>query len=155
MSPAEPDTRVPAYLGRVLNAGGEPVGTCFQVAAGVLATAWHVLDDIGAGEIEAVVAVDPLAGGEAREATVVAIDPLADLAVLRVASPLGASIAGLRATDDVPLGLAVDRDGLRRDRGPRPRVQPLRRARASGPAARRATARCRSDGMTCDLVARA
>jgi len=107
MSRGAIDARVPAHLGRVLNAGGEPVGTCFQVAAGVLATAWHVLDDVGAGEIAAVVAVDPLAGGEPRDATVAAIDPLADLAVLRVESPLGASIAGLRATDDVPLGLSI------------------------------------------------
>ena len=43
-----PDRRVPGYLGRVLDAATAPVGTCFQVAPGVLVTAWHVLDDIGA-----------------------------------------------------------------------------------------------------------
>ena len=43
-----PDARVPGYLGRVLDGDGAPVGTCFQVAPGVLVTAWHVLDDIGA-----------------------------------------------------------------------------------------------------------
>ena len=43
-----PDGRVPGYLGRVLDGDGAPVGTCFQVAPGVLVTAWHVLDDIGA-----------------------------------------------------------------------------------------------------------
>ena len=43
------DGRVPGYLGRVLDGDGAPVGTCFQVAPGVLVTAWHVLDEIGAG----------------------------------------------------------------------------------------------------------
>jgi len=57
------NARVPGYLGRVLEGDGSPVGTCFQVAPGVLVTAWHVLDDIGAGDEGARVAVDPLAGG--------------------------------------------------------------------------------------------
>ena len=103
----EPDRRVPGYLGRVLHAGGEPVGTCFQLAPGLLATAWHVLDGVRAGELGDVVRVDPLAGGDARDATVVAIDPLADLAVLNTDLPLDASIAQLRATDGVPLGRPV------------------------------------------------
>ena len=55
------DGRVPGYLGRVLAGGDTPVGTCFQVAPGVLVTAWHVLDDIGAAEHKAEVRVDPLA----------------------------------------------------------------------------------------------
>lgn len=98
---------MPGYLGRVLNGAGEPAGTCFQVAPGVLATACHVLDDVGAGEIGAVVAVDPLAGGDARDATVAAIDPVADLAVLRVTVPLPATIAGLTATDGVRMGTPI------------------------------------------------
>ena len=145
MSVVEPDRRVPAYLGRILDAGGEPEGTCFQIVSGVLATAWHVLDAVGAGEIDSVVAVDPLAGGGgARAAVVAAINPLADLAVLRVASPLAASIAGLRATDGVPL--ATDRrHGRQRGRRSRPRVHTSSR-RASGRAAPRATGRWRSGG---------
>ena len=43
-----PVGQVPGYLGRVLDDDGAPVGTCFQVTPGVLVTAWHVLDDIGA-----------------------------------------------------------------------------------------------------------
>ena len=73
---------MPGYLGRVLDGDGAPVGTCFQVAPGVLVTAWHVLDDIGAAADDARVRVDPLAGGEAFEAAVVRMDPLRDLAVL-------------------------------------------------------------------------
>ena len=64
------DGRVPGYLGRVLDGDGDPVGTCFQVAPGVLVTAWHVLDDIGAAAEDARVRVDPLAGGEPFEAAV-------------------------------------------------------------------------------------
>ena len=70
-----PDGRVPGYLGRVLDGDGGPVGTCFQVAPGVLVTAWHVLDDIGAAAEDARVRVDPLAGGEAFEAAVARLDP--------------------------------------------------------------------------------
>jgi hypothetical protein len=44
---------VPGYLGRVLDADGAPVGTCFQVAPGVLVTAWHVLSAIGAASEDA------------------------------------------------------------------------------------------------------
>ena len=68
-----PDGRVPGYLGRVLDDDGVPVGTCFQVAPGVLVTAWHVLDDIGAAE-EAEVSVDPLAGGDRFLAAVCRVD---------------------------------------------------------------------------------
>ena len=59
-----------------------PVGTCFQVAPGVLVTAWHVLDEIGAAAEDARVRVDPLAGGAAFDAVVARMDPLRDLAVL-------------------------------------------------------------------------
>lgn len=56
------DSRVPGYLGRVLDADGTAVGTCFQVAAGVLVTAWHVLNDLDAGDPGATVSVDALNG---------------------------------------------------------------------------------------------
>ena len=54
---------VPGYLGRVQDGAGDPVGTCFQVAPGVLVTAWHVLADIGAASDDSPARVDPLAGG--------------------------------------------------------------------------------------------
>jgi len=72
---------VPGYLGRVLS-GGVPVGTCFQVAPGVLVTAWHVLNDIGGAALDNPVQVDPLAGGDPFGATVARLDPVHDLAVL-------------------------------------------------------------------------
>jgi hypothetical protein len=63
------DPRIAPYLGRVLDADGSPAGTCFQVTSGVLVTAWHVLDDLGAGSEGAVVRVDPpQGGGPARDA---------------------------------------------------------------------------------------
>ncbi len=96
-----PDRRVPAYLGRVLDDAGQPVGTCFQLAPGFVATAWHVLNGLGAGARDAQVTIDPLAGGESRTGTVAAIDETADLAIVRLSTPLDASIAGLAATDDV------------------------------------------------------
>jgi hypothetical protein len=33
---AQPDPRVPAYLGRILDAQGNPAGTCFQLHPGLL-----------------------------------------------------------------------------------------------------------------------
>jgi len=79
---------VPGYLGRVLS-GGVPVGTCFQVAPGVLVTAWHVLNDIGGAALDNPVQVDPLAGGDPFGATVARLDPVHDLAVLTAANPAG------------------------------------------------------------------
>lgn len=72
---------VPGYLGRILDLD-DPVGTCFQVAPGVLVTAWHVLNDIGAAAPDSPVQVDPLAGGDPFEATVARLDATHDLAVL-------------------------------------------------------------------------
>jgi tetratricopeptide (TPR) repeat protein len=102
------DPRVPGYLGRVLDSSGMPVGTCFQVSAGVLVTAWHVLDDLGAGEVDAVVTVDALAGGlAAGRARVARIDPVHDLAVLHTGVPFDATVAGLAVSDGVALSTGV------------------------------------------------
>jgi tetratricopeptide (TPR) repeat protein len=102
-----PDVRVPGYLGRVLGGGGGPAGTCFQVASGVLVTAWHVLDDIGAAAENAAVRIDPLAGGAAFDAAVARMDPLRDLAVLTSAASLPAMAGLLTATDQIPLRVKV------------------------------------------------
>ncbi|MGW5715694.1 tetratricopeptide repeat protein, partial [Amycolatopsis sp. NPDC003865] len=98
------DPRIPAYLGRVLTAEGAPAGTCFQVAPGVLVTAWHVLDDLGCTGDGDAVDVDALNGAtQAMTAQVVRFDPLHDLAVLRAETSLSGSVAGWFATDWVPL----------------------------------------------------
>jgi hypothetical protein len=97
------DGRVPGYLGRVLDDGGTPVGTCFQVVPGALVTACHVLEDIGAGEEGAQVRVDPLAGGDPFSAIVVRTDPLRDLAALSCGAGLPAVAGPLTATGELPL----------------------------------------------------
>ncbi len=107
MTDEPPDRRVPAYLGRVLDSAGDGVGTCFQIAPGLVATAWHVLENIGAGAVGAEVAVDPLAGGARIAGVVAAIDPPSDLAAVRLVAPLSATIGGLAATDDVELNEPV------------------------------------------------
>lgn len=114
MTDEPPDRRVPAYLGRVLDAGGEAVGTCFQIAPGIVATVWHVLEDIGAGVVGAEVGIDPLAGGAQIGGVVAAIDPPSDLAVVRLAAPLPAAVGGLAATDDVVPNEAVVIAGVAR-----------------------------------------
>jgi tetratricopeptide (TPR) repeat protein len=101
------DKRVPGYLGRVLDAVGDPAGTCFQVTPGVLVTAAHVLADLGADHPGAVVSVDPLSGGAPGEATVARVEALTDLAVLTTSMPLGGCVVGLVATDGVALATPV------------------------------------------------
>ncbi|MFD0813041.1 tetratricopeptide repeat protein [Amycolatopsis umgeniensis] len=100
--------RIPAYLGRVLTDEGVPVGTCFQVSPGVAVTAWHVLNDLGRGAVHDTVGIDALNGAtEPATAEVVRVDPLHDLAVLRVELPLPESVTGLFATDWLPLNDSV------------------------------------------------
>lgn len=99
------DSRVPGYLGRVLDSDGAPTGTCFCVAPGVLVTACHVVDYIGAAVkgAGAQVRVDPLAGGESFVASLARMDPLRDLAVL-TCDARSLPVAGpLTATDQMPL----------------------------------------------------
>lgn len=87
------DARVPGFLGRVLDADGMPVGTCFQVSPGVLVTAAHVLTDIGCDWTGASLSVDALNGSSRRApAQVVAVDVPRDLAVVRRAGPLAESV---------------------------------------------------------------
>jgi len=105
------DARVPGYLGRVLDENSDPVGTCFQVAPGVLVTAWHVLDDIGAAADDARVRIDPLAGGEAFDAAVARLDLLRDLAVLTSAARLPTVTGPLAATDQVAAHVKVSVTG--------------------------------------------
>ncbi len=101
-----PDGPVPGHLGRVLD-GGVPVGTCFQVKPGVLVTAWHVLDGIGAAGQGTRVEVDPLAGGGASEARVARLDQAHDLAVLVCEVHLPATAGDLAATDHMAPRTAV------------------------------------------------
>jgi hypothetical protein len=101
--------RVPGYLGRVLAGDGTPVGTCFQVAPGVLVTAWHVLVDAGAAGPGDVVGVDGLApgGAPAAPAEVARVDELHDLAVLVREAPLPGTVSRLAATDGQAMRVAV------------------------------------------------
>ncbi|QBS40383.1 tetratricopeptide repeat protein [Nocardia sp. CS682] len=103
-----PASKVPGYLGRILVTEDSPAGTCFQAAPGVLVTAAHVLDEVGAGYIDAVVQVDALAGGvPIFEATVAGVDEIHDLAVLTTTTALPASVPGWAATDSVELGVSA------------------------------------------------
>ena len=98
---------VPGYLGRILNAEGASAGTCFQVSAGVLVTAWHVLEAIGGATDGAAVTVDPLAGGETFTAAVGRLDQSHDLAVLTCPVQLSATAKNLTATDSMAPGTEV------------------------------------------------
>lgn len=89
-------------MGRVLtDENGPPVGTCFQVASGVLVTARHVLVGIEADRRGASVWVDPLAGGTSFQATVKDVDEQHDLAVLASQTSLPAAVGSLKATKSV------------------------------------------------------
>ena len=92
---------VPGYLGRVLDTQGQAVGTCFQVAPGVLVTACHILQDLGADTPDSTVRVDPLGGGPIISAHVAAVDELRDLAVLRAEHPFPESVTRIEPTDSI------------------------------------------------------
>jgi len=107
-----PDRRVARYLGRVLDGDGVPAGTCFQVAAGLLVTAWHVLEEIGAAAENAEATVDALAGGaDGFPATVRRLDAVHDLAVLVADGGLPGTAGGLAETDQVRLRTPVTATG--------------------------------------------
>jgi len=107
------DARIPAYLGRVLDADGDAVGTCFQISERTLVTAWHVLDSIGLGEVGSTVQVDSLAGGlPAAASRVQRVDQVHDLALLVREEPLPKSVLGIVGTDKLPMLTAVTITGV-------------------------------------------
>lgn len=113
MSRSPGHARVSGSLGRVLTHDGTPAGTCFQVAPGVLVTAWHVPADLGCDRVGAEVLTDALDGSLApAPSRVVAVDAVRDLAVLRRAEPLRESVAGWAATDTVDLFSKVVVNGV-------------------------------------------
>ena len=99
--------RAAGYLGRVLDEDGEPVGTCFQVAPGVLVTAWRVLAELDGAREQTVVRIDPLAGGDGFEAVVARLDHVHDLAVLQSATALAAVCGALTPTEQIEVGAPV------------------------------------------------
>jgi hypothetical protein len=101
---------VPGYLGRILaGPDGPPAGTCFQLHGGVLVTAAHVLENIGADTAGTIVHFDALKPDlpVVRPATVAAIDPVHDLAVLTTTYRLPAAVSLLATTDPNEQGVAV------------------------------------------------
>ncbi len=83
--------------------GDQVVGTCFQVAPGLIVTAWHVVLDAGAEEAGAEVTVGPLEPdvGDPFVATVKLFDAPNDLAVLGSSGDLGGSIQTLSPSDAI------------------------------------------------------
>ncbi|MGW2700949.1 trypsin-like peptidase domain-containing protein [Streptomyces sp. NPDC001340] len=112
-SPFSPTSGVPGYLGSVLHpAADDPVGTCFQLSPGVLATACHVLESLGLAVPGAQVRFAPLAGGPAGTATVERVDQAHDLAVLRTDRPLPASVTRAMPTESVEPGTELVIEGF-------------------------------------------
>ena len=118
-APSVPDGRIPGYLGRVLDGSGGPVGTCFQVAPGVLVTACHVLDDVNGATEGKQVQIDPLAGGDRFSAAVRRVEPVRDLAVLVTDSRLPTVVGPLTPTDQMAVRAPVTATGhaVLEDRG--------------------------------------
>ncbi len=103
---------LPGYLGRILHPSADiSAGTCFQLAPGVLATAFHVLQPYGPTP-GAVVRFAPLAGGPPSTATVERVDQRHDLAVLRTDSPLPACVRRVVPTETELPGLEVIVEGF-------------------------------------------
>lgn len=101
---------VRGYLGSVLDGSAAPVGTCFQVSAGVLVTAAHVLEQAGADTEVRVRALYP--AGPVMAATVRRVDGVHDLAVLACSGSLPESVSALVASDDLRLNQLVHLTGV-------------------------------------------
>jgi tetratricopeptide (TPR) repeat protein len=89
------------YLGRILDYSNAPVGICFQVAPGLLVTAWHVLDLAGVTANDTRVRVEPLIGKGSFDATVLRVDPLRDLGLLKIGKRLRTVAQPLIRTDPI------------------------------------------------------
>ncbi|MCW3839160.1 serine protease [Micromonospora yasonensis] len=99
--------REAAWVGKVIASNGEAAGTCFQVDAGYIVTAYHVVahalsrtadENVGTGEHVWFAALGaPLE--DRHIATVLAVDEVHDLAVLRSEHTLPASISHLALSD--------------------------------------------------------
>lgn len=99
------DPAIPGFLGRIVDGEGGVLGTCFQVAAGVLVTAQHVVPGLQEGDR---VRVGQLDGSDViRDASIVRVDPEHDLAVLKTPSPLRQSRGELSASDTVRPGTDI------------------------------------------------
>ncbi|HEX3591507.1 MAG TPA: tetratricopeptide repeat protein [Pseudonocardiaceae bacterium] len=108
---------VPGCLGRILTGpDSAPVGTCFQVDAGVLVTAAHVLAGIGAEAIGSAVVFDGLdKDGKSGTATVARVDLVHDLAVLTTTQPLPAVAVRLLPSDAQDAGVVIQLAGTADD----------------------------------------
>lgn len=104
--------RARRYLGIILDEAGQPVGTCFQLFVGIIATAWHVLDAVGAGVVGKSVRVRSLGGDELFDGTTVGIDPKHDVAVIEIKSPFEECVHGLSPTDELKLDVPVYATGI-------------------------------------------
>jgi Trypsin-like peptidase domain len=95
------------FLGIILNSSRTPIGTCFQIASGVLVTAYHVIEEAGAAEYDHDLLFEPIDGGEAHSATIKRIDDRNDIAVLTTNHPLRLSVSHLAYSEvqipDTPL----------------------------------------------------
>ncbi|MGY6658583.1 phosphorylase family protein [Amycolatopsis sp. TRM77291] len=108
------DARVPAYLGCVLDENGAAAGTCFQVAPGILVTAWQLLHNIGAGTPDSAVQVGTFSSGTPpRRAVVRRVDPERDLAILSANEPLPGTVPALSPTDAVRLQTPIAIGGVK------------------------------------------
>lgn len=90
---------VVSFLGRILNSGRQPIGTCFQISDGTLITAYHVLSSIGADHVGASVQFEPMDRADLASAIVERVDSEHDLAVLRTEKLLEASISHMALSD--------------------------------------------------------
>ncbi|MBO4273002.1 FxSxx-COOH system tetratricopeptide repeat protein [Microbispora triticiradicis] len=89
------DHRVPPYLGRIVDSADNSIGTCFQIAPGLLVTAAHVLRGTST------VRFAPLGGGPTSTGMLLRVDEQNDLAVFQADLGLAAAVTGLAATDEV------------------------------------------------------
>jgi hypothetical protein len=90
------------FLGIILNESGTPIGTCFQIANGVLVTAYHVIEEAGAAECGHDLLFEPINGGESHSATIKRIDARNDIAVLTTDHPLQLSVSHLAYSEVQP-----------------------------------------------------
>ncbi|SDL62865.1 hypothetical protein SAMN05421869_12850 [Nonomuraea jiangxiensis] len=99
------------FLGCILDAEEQPIGTCFQIANGYIVSALHVIED-AYQDVMSPIKYRPLRGGAPLLAYVANIDEVHDLVILRTDAYLDSSITLMAMSEVQQLDMPIHITGF-------------------------------------------